>query len=113
MKKFLLIASIIFIPLQALAFEDYIIVSEKPVHSVLSNDESIVSVVPFFTIDNKKDTIIVKAKREGNAEITVVLDDKDIVLKVNVMPEVTTFKCPDELACFPLDRVDNEKKEDK
>lgn len=48
MKKCLLIASIIFIPLQALAFEDYIIVSEKPVHSVLSNDESIVSVVPFF-----------------------------------------------------------------
>ena len=76
MKKFLLIASIIFIPLQALAFEDYIIVSEKPVHSV-------------------------------------VLLYIDICFNVNVMPEATTFKCPDELACFPLDRVDNEKKEDK
>lgn len=112
MKKFLLIASIVFIPLQALAFEDYIIVSDKPVHSVYSSDESVVSVVPFFTIDNKKDTIIVKAKREGHAEITVVQDGKDVVSKIEIMPDTTTIKCADGLSCFPLDKVDN-KGEDK
>ncbi len=110
MKKLLLILSvIIFIPLQSFAFEDYIITSDKPVKSVSSSDESIISVLPFFTIDNRKDTIIVKAKREGNAEIKVVRDDKDIIINVKVTPEQTTFTCDDDFAYFPLDRPDDKK----
>lgn len=106
MKYVLLILSIILIPLQACAFEDYILTSDKPVKSVSSSDESIVSVLPFFTIDNNKDTIIVKAKREGNAEITVKLYDKDVVVKVEVTPEHTKFTSGDDFVLFPIDTPD-------
>lgn len=106
MKKLILILSIILIPLQACAFEDYIFTSDSPVKSVSSSDESIVSVVPFFTIDNKKDTIIVKVKREGNAEITVKLYDKDVVVKVHTTPDKTTFTNGDDFVFFPLDTPD-------
>lgn len=109
MKKFLLAVSIILIPLQCFAFEDYIITSEKPVKSVSSSDESIISVMPFFTIDNNKDTIIVKVKREGNAQIIVKRNDKDVVVNVKVTPEQTTFTCDDDFAYFPLDRPDDKK----
>ena len=107
MKRFLLLFSIVLIPLQASAFEDYIITSDKAVKSVFSSDESIVSAVPVFTIDNNKETIIVKAKREGNAEITVRQNDRDVVVKVRVTPEKTTFESGDDLVCFPLDRPDD------
>ena len=103
MKKLILILSIILIPLQACAFEDYIFTSDSPVKSVSSSDESIVSVVPFFTIDNNKDTIIVKVKKEGNAQITVKLYDKDIVVKLQVTPDKTIFTNGDDFIFFPLD----------
>ncbi len=110
MKKFLLLISITLTPLNAFAFEDYIINSDKPVKSVSSSDESIVSVLPFFNIDNKKDTIIVKAKREGNAEITVKLYDKDVIVNVSVTPEKTTFTNGDDFIFFPLDKPETEDK---
>lgn len=106
MKKLILILSIILIPLQACAFEDYIFTSDSPVKSVSSSDESIVSVSPFFTIDNNKDTIIVKVKKEGNAEITVKLYDKDVVLKVQATPDKTIFTNGDDFVFFPLDTPD-------
>ena len=71
MKKFLLLLLITMIPFQAFAFEDYIINYDKHLKAVFSRDESIVSVAHFFTIVNNKYTIIVKTKKEGNAEITV------------------------------------------
>ena len=58
------------------------------------------------TLDNNKDTIIVKVKREGNAEITVKLYDKDIVLKVQVTPDKTIFTNGDDFVFFPLDTPD-------
>ncbi len=107
MKKCLLILSILSVQLQAFAFEDYILTSDKPVKSVSSSDESIVSVMPFFTIDNNKDRIIVKSKREGNAEINVKRYDKDIVVKVRVTPEKTVFQSGDDVIFFPLDMPEN------
>lgn len=109
MKKFLVILSIFLIPLQVFAFEDYILTSDKPVISVSSSDESIVSVLPFFTIDNNKDTIIVKAKREGNAEITIKRYDKDVVVKVSITPEKTVFQSGNDVTYFPLDTPEKSK----
>lgn len=110
MKKFLLLLLIAIIPLQAFAFEDYIITSDSPVKSVFSSDDSIVTALPFFTIDNNKDTILVKAKKEGAAEITVSLEDKYVVVKARVEADKTTLECEDEqLAIFPLDIPDEEK----
>ena len=109
MKKFLLLLLITMIPFQAFAFEDYIITSDKPVKAVFSSDDSIVSVAPFFTIDNNKDTIIVKTKKEGNAEITVKRNDKDVVIKVSVESDKTTFESGDEFVFFPLDKPEEGK----
>ena len=109
MKKLLLILSIFLIPLQACAFEDYILTSDKPVISVSSSDESILSVLPFFTIDNNKDTIIVKAKKEGDAQITIKRYDKNIIVKVKVTPEKIIFTSGDDVAFFPLDIPENSK----
>lgn len=103
MKKLILILSIILIPLQACAFEDYIFTSDSPVKRVSSSDENVISVIPIFTIDNKKDTIIVKVRKEGNAEITVKLYDKDVVVKVQVTPDKTIFTNGDDFVFFPLD----------
>lgn len=109
MKKFLVILSIFFIPLQACAFEDYILTSDKPVISVSSSDESILSVLPFFTIDNNKDTIIVKAKNEGDAQITIKRYDKNIIVKVKITSEKIIFTSGDDVAFFPLDTPENSK----
>ena len=109
MKKLLLILSIFLIPLQACAFEDYILTYDKPVISVSSSDESILSVLPFFTIDNNKDTIIVKAKKEGDAQITIKRYDKNIIVKVKVTPEKIIFTSGDDVAFFPLDIPENSK----
>lgn len=51
------------IPAQAFAFEDYLIMSSVPVKSVVSQDNEIITAVPVFTIDNAKQTIILKAKK--------------------------------------------------
>lgn len=48
MKKLIWILSIILIPLQACAFEDYIFTSDSPVKSVSSSVKDIVSVDSFF-----------------------------------------------------------------
>lgn len=109
MKKFLVILSIFLIPLQVFAFEDYILTSDKPVISVSSSDESIVSVLPFFTIDNNKDTIIVKAKKEGDAEITIKRYDRNVVVKVRVTPEKIIFTSGDDVSFLPLDTPENSK----
>ena len=109
MKKFLVILSIFLIPLQACAFEDYILTSDKPVISVSSSDESVISVLPFFTIDNNKDTIIVKAKKEGDAEITIKRYDKDVSVKVRVTPEKIIFTSGDDVSFFPLYTTENSK----
>ena len=57
MRNLVLILSIILIPLKAYGFEDYIIVSDKPVELVSSDDREILDVSPFFTIDNNKNSI--------------------------------------------------------
>ena len=106
MKKLILILSIILIPLQACAFEDYIFTSDSPVKSVSSSDNSIVSISPFFTIDNTKDPITVNVPNEVNAEITVKLYDKDVVVKVQVTPDKTIFSNGDDFVFFPLDTPD-------
>ena len=99
MKKFLVILSILLIPLQAFAFEDYILTSDKPVISVSSSDESVISVLPFFTIDNNK----------GDATITIKRYDRNVVVKVRVTPEEIIFTSDDDIAFFPLDTPENSK----
>lgn len=103
MKNLLLILSIFLIPLQAQAFEDYIIVSEKPVNAVFSGDESIVSALPFFTIDNNKSSILLKMKKEGDAVVTIETIEGDKILNITVGKDETVIQKIDGFSYFSLD----------
>lgn len=103
MKRLLSIAVICLIPLQACAFEDYIITSDKPVTSVVSTDESTVFVQPFFTIDNSKNIIMLKAQKAGKAAVIIKVNGGEEAVNVDISPDKTTLSPVDGLSYFPLD----------
>lgn len=103
MKKILFIFLICFMPHQVFGFEDYLIMSEIPVNSVSSSDESIVSASPFFTIDNSKNSILLKAKKVGNAILTIETEDGDKVLSVSVTDNKTVLQDISGFSYFSLD----------
>ena len=106
MKKFLILTAFIIFSLQAQAYDDYIMTSDKPVKSVKSSDESVVKIRPVFTIDNNKQTIIITPQKKGKAEITVNLVDKDVTVIVEITQEQTIFKADNDFAFFTMDIPD-------
>lgn len=107
MKKFLLIFAIFLLPLNAFGFEDYIIVSDKPVELISSGDNEILEVSPFFTIDNNKNCIFVKIKKEGNCPIFITTKDGINTIDVKISPEKTVFSKKDGFEYFPLDKPES------
>ena len=107
MRKIIPILLILFSSLQAYGFEDYIMMSENPVLNVYSKDENIVSVLPFLTIDNNKNTMIVKSKSEGNTEIVIETSDNTINIKVDVEENETIFSEDNDIMIFKLDFLDS------
>jgi len=110
MKKIILIFSIFLISLQAYGFEDCIILSDVKINSVYSKDENIAVVKPFFTIDNSKETIILKVKSEGNTKIILETDNNDIEIDVNITDETTNLTPIEGITFFPIDFVSEPKK---
>ena len=113
MKRFLLLFSIVLIPLQASAFEDYIITSDKTVKSVYSSNSSVVSVTPFFTIDNAKNIILAKALNSGRAVIIIKTEDGEQAVNVKVSKDKTVLSQEDGLSYFKLDIPDDLPREEK
>lgn len=103
MKRLLFIAVICLIPLQAYAFEDYIITSDKPVTSVISTDESTVFVQPFFTIDNGKNIIMLKAQKVGKAAVIIKINGREEAVNVDISSDKTILSPVDGLSYFSLD----------
>ena len=106
MKKLFLTALILMNILPAAAFENYMIISNTPVKSVAVKDPEIADVIPVFTIDNNKQTIIITPQKKGKAEITVNLVDKDVTVIVEITQEQTIFKADNDFAFFPMDIPD-------
>ena len=106
MKKIILTLLILFSTLQAYGFEDYIIMSDKPVEKVYSKNETIASVVPFYTIDNKKNIMILKSKSEGNTEIVIESYGDIINITIDVNENETLFSEHDGITTFTLDFLD-------
>lgn len=104
MKKFLLMFLIFTIP-QAYGFEDYIIVSDAPVSSIIWSDDDVLSAFPMLTIDNKKDTIILMAKKEGKASITIQTDLGNSQIDVEVRPDKTILSDVEGFTYFNLDKA--------
>lgn len=103
MKKLILILSIILLPLQANAFEDYIIVSENPVKSVYCEDDEIADIVPFFTIDNIKSTLLLKSKKEGSTLLVIETTQGEAFLNIEVKDNETIIPQLEGLHYFILD----------
>lgn len=106
MKKILFILLIFLIP-QAQAFEDYLILSDAPVSSISWSDDEVISAVPVLTIDNKKNTIILKAKKEGKAVLTIETDMGNKLIDVEVLQDKTVVEDVEGFTSFKLDRVEN------
>ena len=113
MNKFFLSALIMCTTLQAYAFEDYIITSDKPVKSVHSSNSSVVSVTPFFTIDNAKNIILAKALNSGRAVIIIKTEDGEQAVNVKVSKDKTVLSQEDGLSYFKLDIPDDSPREEK
>ncbi|MBO6086756.1 hypothetical protein J6P92_00215 [bacterium] len=103
MKKIILILSIFLFQLQALAFEDYIITSDYNVISVKSSDENIVFVKPLYSINNYKDTILLKSKNAGKVIITIETSEKEKILNVEVKNDETFISQSEGLNYYVLD----------
>ena len=103
MKKLLLLALIILIQPQTYAFEDYLIISDYPVSSIFWDDDSILDAAPIFTIDNKKNTIIVKVKKEGETNITVETENGNKTINAVIKPDETFLSETEGFTFFPLD----------
>lgn len=106
MKKILLISSILILQLQAAAFEDYIIMSDFPIKAVYSKDENIASVVPFYTIDNKKNTLVLKSKSEGQTQLVIETEKATLSADVVVTENETNISSIEGVSFFVLDIVE-------
>lgn len=103
MKKTILILSILLTHLQAFALEDYLIISESPVSSIIWDDDSIISAAPVTTIDNKKTSIILKSKNIGTTVLTIDTDEGRKTVDVIVSKDKTILSDTEGLSYFPLD----------
>lgn len=103
MKK-LLLALIIFItPVKAYALQDYLIFSDKPVKGVSVEDKSILRVFPVQTIDNSKQTIILKPIKEGKTNVIIKTNVSENVLKVKIKKDETLIKDCNGFDFMPAD----------
>jgi hypothetical protein len=58
-----------------------------------------------LTIDNKKNTIILKAKSEGNAILTIETEAGSKLINIVVTSDKTTLSDVDGFTYFQLDKV--------
>lgn len=104
MKKILFILLIFLIP-QAQAFEDYLILSDSPVSSINWSDDDVISATPLLTIDNKKNTIVLKAKKEGVAVLAIETREGTKQIEVSVTPDKTDLQEVDGFTYYTLDKA--------
>ena len=105
MKKIFLTFLIFLGALQAYGFEDYIILSDIKVDSAYSKDENILSVMPFYTIDNGKKILILNAKSEGKTQILIETDNGEINIDVIITDKETILSDVEGITAFPIDFV--------
>lgn len=112
-KKIILTALICFIPLQTFAFEDYIILSDFRVRSASSSNENVVSIKPLYSIDNLKRTIVLSAKNEGQAIVTIETENEEFNLNVEVTKNATFIPKLEGFTYYVLDVPSNPKYENQ
>ncbi len=103
MKKIVLALIMLIFPVKAYGLEDYMIFSDAIVRSVVVEDNSIADVLPVQTIDNTKQIILFKPKKEGKTYVIVQTVDGDRRIRVDVDEYHTEFKTVDGFEFLPCD----------
>lgn len=94
----------IFINLQAQAFEDCIVTTNGKLTDISIEDNKIIDVCPLVTISNDKNTLIVSPLKTGKTRFCVLKNNKDIVMfNVEVLENKTII---DEVKGFDILTID-------
>lgn len=103
MKKILLTFIMLIFPLRAYAFEDYMIFSDTIVRGVVVEDNNIADVLPVQTIDNNKQIILFKPKKQGTTFVIVKIVNGERRIKVDIDESHTWFENIDGFEFLPCD----------
>lgn len=103
MKKILLTILFINFMLPALAFEDYMIVSNSIVKSIAVGNDKILDAKPVYTIDNEKKIIILTPLSEGKTKLLINTADGEKIIDVKITDKKTTIKPEEGFEYFEMD----------
>ena len=101
MKKILL--TILLMTSPALAFEDYMIISDEPVKSVSVQNTDILDAKVLFTKNNKKRFVIIAPKKVGETKIYFYTYNNFKIVDVQVDDDNTYMETPEGLTSYELD----------
>lgn len=89
--------------LPALAFEDYMIVSNSIVKSIAVENDKILDAKPVYTIDNEKKIIILTPLSEGKTKLLINTADGEKIIDVKITDKKTTIKPEEGFEYFEMD----------
>lgn len=89
--------------LPALAFEDYMIISNSIVKSITVENNEILDAKPVYTIDNEKKIIILTPLKEGKTKIFITTIDSEKIIDVKITDKQTTLKPEEGFEYFEID----------
>ena len=89
--------------LPAFAFEDYMLVSEAPVKSVMVENNKILEAKPVFTIDNQKKIIILTPVSSGKTKVILTTAEGEKILDIKITDKKTTIKPQEGFEYFQID----------
>lgn len=78
MKKLFIVVIIMFLSLQAHAFEECVITTKGKLTDIKIENNQIINVYPLITIMNNKNTLFVKPLKEGETNFSVLKNGKQI-----------------------------------
>lgn len=102
MKKLFLMLILIVSP-QVYAYEDYLIISDRPVKSVSVTNHEIADAHAIFTIYNNKTNIILKVKNSGKTKLNLSYEDETLSIDIKTTPIKTSLSSNNNLEYFSLD----------
>lgn len=104
MKKFI-ISLLLFssISLQAFAYENFLLISDKNISNVDVKDANIVTVVPMTTLSNDKKSAIITSLKVGETEFSFNNGKKFIKCNVKVGADKTIISKTSGVKFIPID----------
>ena len=104
MKKWLVIAFILSINLQALAFEDYVVTTNGKLTKIEVFDNKILDVYPITTISNDKNTIFFHPLGVGKTKVSVLKNNKEkVFFNVDIKEDFTDIEKVEGFEIFSID----------